>query len=128
MTDPGESASPRLAARVRALASSVLDLLYTRALLVGTDLELQIERLQTLALLSLAALLLFALALIFASLLVVAAFWDTYRLTALAAVAALYLVAGILCAQRARKWLREGPHPFAATIEELRRDVSRLRS
>lgn len=116
-----------LGARIRSLAVTVLDLAHTRALLLGTDVELQLQRLRSLALLGIGAFLLLGMALLFATLLVVAAFWDTHRLAALAGVAIVYLAAGLGCLQGARRLVSRGPRLFEATLEELRRDVARLR-
>lgn len=116
-----------LIARVRALASGLLEIVETRLELVGADIELQAERLRTLAFLLLAGLLFLALALVFGSALVIAAFWDTHRLAAVGAVAAVHLVAGLACLLWLRRLVRAGPRPFDATIAELRQDIARLR-
>jgi uncharacterized membrane protein YqjE len=116
-----------LLARLRALASSLLELVETRLELVGADLELQAERLRLVAVLLLGGVLFLALALVFVSVLAIAAFWDTYRLAAIAAVAALHLAAGIGCLLWLRRLVRSGPRPFDATIAELRQDIARLR-
>lgn len=116
-----------LLARMRSLVSGVLEIVETRLELLGTDVELQGERLRTLAILLLAGLLFLALALVFVSVLVIAAFWDSYRLTAIAAVAAIHLIAGAGCLLALRRLIRFGPRPFDATIAELRQDIARLR-
>ncbi len=116
-----------LLARVRALASGLLEILETRLELVGADLELQAERLRVLIALLFAGLLFLTLALVFVSVLAIAAFWDTYRLAAIAAVAAIHLAAGTGCLLWLRRLVRIGPRPFEATIAELRQDIARLR-
>ena len=75
-----------------------------------------------------AGLLFFALALVFGSVLVIAAFWDTYRLAAIAAVASAHLLAAVGCLLVLRRLLRSGPRPFEASVAELRHDIARLRS
>jgi len=116
-----------LLARVRALLSGLLEILGTRLELVGADLELQAERLRLLIALLFAGLLFLALALVFVSVLAIAAFWDTYRLAAIAVVAAGHLAAGTGCLLWLRRLVRTGPRPFEATIAELRQDIARLR-
>lgn len=118
---------PGLVARVRALVSGLLEIVETRLELVGADLELQAGRLRLLATLLLGGLLFLALALLFASVLAIAAFWDTHRLAAIAAVAAIHLAAGTGCLLWLRRLVRNGPRPFDATIAELRQDIARLR-
>ncbi|MCZ7558870.1 MAG: phage holin family protein [Burkholderiaceae bacterium] len=116
-----------LLARVRVLASSLLEILETRPELVGADLELQGERLRLIIALLFAGLLFLALALVFASVLAIAAFWDTHRLAAVAVVAAVHLAAGAGCLLWLRRLVRMGPRPFEATIAELRQDIARMR-
>ncbi|MBC6960472.1 MAG: hypothetical protein DWB43_13205 [Lautropia sp.] len=118
---------PGLVARVRALVSGLLEIVETRLELVGADLELQAGRLRLLATLLLGGLLFLALALLFVSVLAIAAFWDTHRLAAIAAVAAIHLAAGTGCLLWLRRLVRNGPRPFDATIAELRQDIARLR-
>lgn len=127
MSSPGEADATGLLARARALVGGVLEILETRLELLGADVELQAERLRGVAILLLAGLLFLALALVFGSALVIAAFWDSHRLTAIAVVAAVHLVAGTGCLLALRRLIRFGPRPFDATIAELRQDIARLR-
>ncbi len=116
-----------LGRRLRSLLGGVLDIVETRLELLGTDVELQAARLRTMAVLLLAGMFFVALALVFVSLLAIAAFWETHRLLAVAAVAAAHLAAGVGCLLGLRHLLRAGPRPFDATIAEIRQDLSRLR-
>lgn len=117
-----------LSGRIRTLVASVLDLAGTRMQLMGTEAEIQLGRLVTIAALAIVAVLLLTLAVAFASALVVAAFWDTHPLGALAAVAAVHLLAALGCLAALRSRLRDGPRAFEATIGEFRRDIERLRA
>ncbi len=116
-----------LMGRVRGLLAGLLEILETRLELLGTDAELQAQRLRGMAVLLLAGLFLLALALVFGSLLIIAAYWDTHRLAAIGAVACVHLFAGVGCLLGLRRLVRAGPRAFEATIAELRRDVARLR-
>lgn len=127
MSHSAEADGTGLLARVRSLIGGLLEILETRIELVGADIELQAERLRRVAVLLLVGLLFLALALVFGSVLVIAAFWDTYRLAAIAAVGAVHLAIGIGCLLRLRHVVRAGPRPFDATIAELRQDIARLR-
>ncbi|MFO1300231.1 MAG: phage holin family protein [Burkholderiaceae bacterium] len=127
MSHSAEAEGAGLLARVRSLVGGLLEILETRLELVGADIELQAERLRRIAILLLAGLLFLALALVFGSVLVIAAFWDTHRLAAIAAVGAVHLAAGIGCLLWLRRLVRAGPRPFDATIAELRQDIARLR-
>ncbi|MEZ5602880.1 MAG: phage holin family protein [Burkholderiaceae bacterium] len=127
MSHSAEAEGAGLLARVRSLVGGLLEIIETRLELFGADIELQAERLRRVAVLLLAGLLFLALALVFGSVLVIAAFWDTYRLAAIAAVGAVHLAAGIGCLLWLRHLVRAGPRPFDATIAELRQDIARLR-
>lgn len=117
-----------LSGRIRTLIASVVDLAGTRMQLMGTEAEIQLGRIVTIAVLAVVAVLLLALAVAFASALVVAAFWDTHPLAALAGVAAVHLLAALGCLIALRSRLRDGPRAFEATIGEFRRDLERLRA
>lgn len=127
MNRPAQGDATGLLERMRSLLASLIEIVETRVELFGTDVELQAGRLRTIAVLLLAALLFMALALVFASVLVIAACWDSYRLTAIAAVVAVHLAAGIGCLLGLRRLVRTGPRPFDATLAELRQDIARLR-
>lgn len=109
------------------MLAGLLEIVATRIELAGSDIELQLERLRSAALLALAGLLLLALALVFGSAFVIVIFWETYRLTAIAGVTLVYAAAGIACLLVARRHMRDSPKPFEATIAELQHDLSRLR-
>ena len=127
MNSSGDGDATSLMGRIRSLVASLIEIVETRLELFGTDVELQAGRLRTMALLLLAGLLFLALAMVFVSVLVIAACWDTYRLTAIAGVVAVHLAAGIGCLLGLRRLVRRGPRPFDATIAELRQDLARLR-
>lgn len=127
MNSSGDGDATSLMGRIRSLVASLIEIVETRLELFGTDVELQAGRLRTMALLLLAGLLFLALAMVFVSVLVIAACWDTYRLTAIAGVVAVHLAAGIGCLLGLRRLVRRGPKPFDATIAELRQDLARLR-
>lgn len=127
MNSSGDGDATSLMGRIRSLVASLIEIVETRLELFGTDVELQAGRLRTMALLLLAGLLFLALAMVFVSVLVIAACWDTYRLTAIAGVVAVHLAAGIGCLLGLRRLVRSGPKPFDATIAELRQDLARLR-
>jgi uncharacterized membrane protein YqjE len=127
MSSSGDGDATSLMGRIRSLVASLIEIVETRLELFGTDVELQAGRLRSMALLLLAGLLFLALAMVFVSVLVIAACWDTYRLTAIAGVVAVHLAAGIGCLLGLRRLVRSGPKPFDATIAELRQDLARLR-
>lgn len=107
---------------------SLLDLLFLRLELFGTELE--VEKLRLFDALFLAALGLVLLGLAMVGLLgfVVLLFWDGYRLAAVAVLTLLCagIGAGLLWRARAGLSAREGG-PFALTLGELQLDRQSLR-
>lgn len=128
MNPPDDGGTPGLAGRLRLLAAGIVEIVETRLELLGTDIALQGARLRSVGALLLAGLLFFALALVFGSVLVIAAFWETHRLAAIAAVAGVHLLVAVGCLLAVRRLVRDGPRPFEASIAELRHDIARLRS
>ena len=108
------------------LAESLVGLARTRAELAGVELVEERERLMLRLALLLGGIVVVALAAMFAGLFIVALFWDTHRLGAIAFVALLYVLAGALMIAKAKAVGREGPSPFSATLAELEKDRVRL--
>jgi len=105
------------------IASGLAGLAGTRLELFGLELAEEKSRLCRAAAMALAATICLILALLVFSLLVAALFWPTeHRYVALGVLAAVYAVAGLALLAGARRALKSGP-PFAATLEELRRDA-----
>lgn len=51
---------------------------------------------------------------------------DAYRLYAVIGLFVLFLLIGAVCLHLAWSGMKEGPQPFAGTLDELRRDRERL--
>lgn len=117
-----------------ALRQSVSDLSATFLSAVRTRLELfsleaaeQRARLVSLLAMAFGALVCLTLALFVFTLLVALYFWPTdYRYMALGVLALLYAIAGGGLLWAVRHVLVNGPAPFAATLDELRRDADLL--
>lgn len=103
-------------------ADAVLAMAVTRGRLASLEFVEERDRLlRRLVMAALGALLL-SLALLFAGLLVVAAFWDTHRLAAVAITGLAFLAAGGALVWGASRAGPEGSSPFAATLAELEKD------
>lgn len=112
---------------LRRLAHSLLSLLRVRAELFGIELAEEKERVVATLILAVVAMISVALAAQVLTFLVIAIFWDTYRLQAIAGVAGFYVLVALLAGLVIRrKWRRREP-PFAATLQELREDLDALR-
>lgn len=115
-------ARPGLSGSLRRLLDQGLELLQVRLELIGTEIELEAQRLLDALLRAVVALLLIGLALLFAAVFVVALCWDSYRLPALAGVALCYGAAALWFLRSARTRLHQPGGSFAASVAELARD------
>lgn len=112
---------------LRRILGSGFAILQTRLELVGIELAEEKDRLLGVLFLGLAAMMLATMALIALTALVAIAFWDTYRWQALAGITAVYAIAGIMCALKARSGLRNAPNVFATTLAEFEKDRDAFR-
>ncbi len=109
---------------VGGLAATLLSILRTRFELFL--LEASEQKANALALLGMAfgALLFLTLALLVSTVTIAVYFWPTEnRYVALAVLAFVYFIIGVGLLVAVRSRLVNGPAPFAATIDELRRDM-----
>ena len=104
---------------LRRILSSVFAILQTRLELIGIELAEEKDRLLGVLFLGLAAMMLATMALIALTALIAIAFWDTYRWQALAGITAVYAIAAIACALKARSGLHNAPMVFEATLAEF---------
>jgi uncharacterized membrane protein YqjE len=107
---------------LRRILSSFFSILQTRLELIGIELAEEKDRLLMVLFMGLAAMMLATMALIALTALVAIAFWDTYRWQALAGITAVYAIAAVACAMRARSGLRNAPMIFEATLNEFEKD------
>jgi uncharacterized membrane protein YqjE len=129
MADSAASAGPasQLLRSAVQLFGSVMTAAQTRAELLTTEVEEEIQRVARLLLLGFAALLAGILGALIAGFIVVIIFWDTHRMAAALAVLGVFLVAAAACGLALRRELRARPRLLEATRAELARDVARLR-
>src|SRR5258706_848741 len=106
----------------RRIIGSLFSILQTRLELIGIELAEEKDRLLAILFLGLAAMMLATMALIALTALVAITFWDTYRWQALAGITAIYALAALFCALKARRGLHHAPIVFAATLEEFEKD------
>lgn len=125
---PGEDRG--LLKSLTVLAATLVAIAHTRLELLSSDLEEAREHLFLLQVLVLAALFFLGVGVILTAILIVAAFWDTHRLLALGALAAIFLATGAAACAFALHKARARPKVFEASLAELFKDrqhlVSRL--
>ena len=119
MADPGTAgpASQLLRSAVQ-LFGNLLEAAQTRAELLTTEVEEEIQRVARLLLLGFAALLAGILGALIAGFVVVILFWDTHRVAAALAVLGVFLLAAAICGLAVRRELRARPRLFEATRTE----------
>lgn len=117
---------PRIRVALARLAAAGVALLSTRAELLSLEVVEERERLTQRVVLVAAGGMLLAFALLFAGVFVIALFWETHRLAAVAGVALVHAALGGWLVARARGIGRDAPAPFAASLEQLRKDRATL--
>ena len=127
--DQPESESPQgILASVRRMGNTLLATLQTRLELFAVELEEEKERLLVFLLWAAAAGFFGILAVIMVTLAIAAACPSAARPYVLGGFGLLYLMLASGAALGLRKRWRERPRPFAATLEEVKKDVDWLRS
>ena len=111
----------------RETGAALLGLAGTRIELLGIELREEGLYLQAMIVRGIVAAFLLGAALVMAGVFVAAAFWDSYRLPALAVVAVLYGVGGAGALMALRSSLRQRPTPFHATAREFEADLGAIR-
>jgi uncharacterized membrane protein YqjE len=127
MSDIDESGRRGLGASLRGLIANTLGLISSHAQLLGVELQQEKERIAELAILGSVALVMFGMVMLLVTFLIIAAFWDSYRLQSIAGLALLYTVFGVAAGMAIRRKLDAHPNPFAATAAEIEKDIERLR-
>ena len=125
---PGRAPAAGLRQALARAGAATVELFRTRIELATLEFAEERERAKRHLVLAVAAATFFAFAVLCASALVVAAFWDTHRVAAIAAVTALHLGIGLFALLRLRASQRAAPRPFRATLAELERDRQWLAS
>ena len=104
------------------LGGSFLAIVQTRLELLSTEIEEEWLRLAGFALIALAVLFCAGVAIVLAVVFVVAAFWDSYRLSAIVALGAAFVLIAVVLWQVLVMRYAAKPALFAASLKELRRD------
>lgn len=108
------------------LAATLVGIAHTRLELLSSDLEEAREYLFLQQVLLLAALFFLGIGVVLTAILIVAAFWDTHRLLALAALAGIFMASGAAAWLYAIHKARARPKVFEASLSELLKDRQQL--
>ena len=111
---------------VRRLLATLVAMAQTRVELFGTEIEEELRRVVALVIGGMVVLALASLALMFCALVVIAAFWDTHRIAAVAGVAAGFSTLALVSFGFVRARTRRQSRLLASTLGELERDLQQL--
>jgi len=111
---------------LRALAATLVAMAHTRVELFGTEIEEELRRVVALVVGGMVVLALSSLALLFSALVVIAVFWDTHRIAAVACVAAGFIALALASFAVVRVRTRRQSRLLASTLGELERDLQQL--
>ncbi len=130
MTDKTSTSKPNnsqgLFESIKALTSTLVAIVHTRLELLSTDLEEDRERLMSLVILSLIALFSLVIAVVLVTITIVIAFWDSYRVLALASISGVFIIVGIATWLAAVCQAKKKPKMFVASLLELVKDRQHL--
>ena len=124
---PGDGEAPagvagNLLRSLQNLGGSFLAIVQTRLELLSTEFEEEWLRLAGFALLAVAALFCAGVAVVLGVVFIVAAFWDSYRLSAIVGLGAVFVLLAILLWRILLSRYAAKPPLFAASLKELRKD------
>jgi len=111
---------------LRNLARTLVALVQTRLEIFASEIDEQGAVLARIAVLAAVAALCLGLAVILMVLFVAVLFWDTNRLLAIGAMAAIFAAGGMIACLMLRSAIAHRPKLLAATLAELRKDKSKL--
>jgi|APLak6261659701_1056019.scaffolds.fasta_scaffold83000_2 uncharacterized membrane protein YqjE len=111
---------------IKALTSTLVAVVHTRLELLSTDLEEDRERLMSLVMLSLIALFSLLIAAVLVTITLVVAFWDSYRVLALASVSGVFIIVGVATWLAAVRQAKKKPKMFVSSLLELIKDRQQL--
>ncbi|MDQ1813706.1 phage holin family protein [Massilia sp. CCM 9210] len=117
-----------IAESVGRIGATLVAMVQTRLELAAVEVQEELQRFLGYVVLALASLILFGIAALLVVLLVVVIFWDSYRLEAIGAMAALFGVAGGLIAMQVKRSFDARPRLLGATVAELNKDVNFIRN
>lgn len=123
-----EKTSGGLLQSLTVFAGTLVAIAYTRLDLLSTDLEEEREHLLSLLLLALTALFCLGVGVVLATILLVAIFWDTYRLQVLGALVGFFLITGMAAFGFAIHKAKSKPRLFSTSLSELLKDRQQLDS
>lgn len=121
-----EELPPKLIPSLRQLISTGVALAHTRLALAGIELEEELQRLISAAVLGLLSLILISLALVVGTFTIVAAVPPEHRVATMAGITLLYLLIAVVLVMKLKGIFTDRPPIFGATLAELEKDKETL--
>jgi uncharacterized membrane protein YqjE len=122
-TSPTEG---RLFAAARRMLATAVAVVHTRAELLTTELQEEVQRAASILLWSIVALFFASLTVLMIALTVLIVFWDTHRVLAAVLISAAFVAMAAGAALYARSVARAKPQFLSGTLGELKRDRAML--
>jgi uncharacterized membrane protein YqjE len=116
----------RLFGAVRRMLATAVAVVHTRAELLTTELQEEVQRAASILLWSLVALFFGSLTVLMIAVTVLIVFWDTHRVLAAVLISAAFVVMAAGAALYARSVVRARPKFLSGTLNELKRDRAML--
>lgn len=126
MDTPRHGDDTRFLDALKGLSKSLLEGLNQRFDLFSLELEEEKQRLLTVLIVSLVAVFAAFMAFLCLNLVIVLLTWDSNRLLAVGLLAGFYLVLALGAGLWIRQRITNAPQPFAASLEEFRRDTETM--
>ena len=123
--EPGQESHPadgRLFATARRMLGTLIAVAQTRAELLTTELQEEVQHATTILMWSLVALFFGSLSVLMIAITVLIAFWDTHRLLVSLLISGVFIAVAVGTALYARARVRSKPKFLSATLNELKRD------
>lgn len=115
-----------LAASLRRMADTLLEIAQTRIELAASEYEEEREHLRQLLLFGMMTLFFFGFGVVLLTLFVILLLWERHGLLVVGSFAAAYLLAGVIALVALLVRARQRPRLFSATVAELRKDREQL--
>jgi len=116
----------RLFGAVRRMLATAVAVVHTRAELLTTELQEEVQRAASILLWTLVALFFGALTVLMIAVTVLIVFWDTHRVLAAVLISSAFVAMAAAAALYARSVVRSKPQFLAGTLNELKRDRAML--
>ncbi len=120
--EPGDGPASNFLRAGQSLVASFIAVLQTRIELLSTEIEEKWLRIFALVMIGLVALFCAGMAVILLVALIVAAFWDSYRLLAIGFLAGIFFIASLVLSRSLLRRYQAKPRLFSVSLDELRKD------